>query len=116
MIAFHPFLVLMFVMNSYMHGNLQNHISRLQNEPEPVPDLDFTPGTPRVIRLSFSTFHSNTSAFSILIEPSCKIWAVLFYMIQSMREAAEIVAAVPDLGFCAEDARAIGLSLFIART
>ena len=37
-------------------------------------------------------------------------------MIQSMRDAAEIVAAVPDLGFRAEDARAIGLSLFIART
>ena len=30
-------------------------VSRLQNEPAPVPDLDFTPGTPRVIRLSFST-------------------------------------------------------------
>jgi hypothetical protein len=37
-------------------------------------------------------------------------------MIQSMRDAAEILAAVPDLGFRAEDARAIGLSLFIART
>jgi copper chaperone CopZ len=37
-------------------------------------------------------------------------------MIQSMRDAAEIVAAVPDLGFRAEDSRAIGLSLFIART
>ncbi len=37
-------------------------------------------------------------------------------MIQSMRDAAESVAAVPDLGFRAEDARAIGLSLFIART
>ena len=37
-------------------------------------------------------------------------------MIQSMRDAAEIIAAVPDLGFRAEDARAIGLSLFIART
>jgi CarboxypepD_reg-like domain/TonB-dependent Receptor Plug Domain len=30
-------------------------VSRLQNEPAPVPDLDFTPGTSRVIRLSFST-------------------------------------------------------------
>jgi len=28
----------------------------------------------------------------------------------------DILAAVPDLGFRAEDARAIGLSLFIART
>jgi len=37
-------------------------------------------------------------------------------MVQSMRDAAEILAAVPDLGFRAEDARAIGLSLFIART
>ena len=37
-------------------------------------------------------------------------------MIQSMHDAAEILAAVPDLGFRAEDARAIGLSLFIART
>ena len=37
-------------------------------------------------------------------------------MIESMRDAAEILAAVPDLGFRAEDARAIGLSLFIART
>ena len=37
-------------------------------------------------------------------------------MIQSMRDAGEILAAVPDLGFRAEDARAIGLSLFIART
>ena len=37
-------------------------------------------------------------------------------MIQSMRDAADILAAVPDLGFRAEDARAIGLSLFIART
>jgi hypothetical protein len=37
-------------------------------------------------------------------------------MIQSMRDAAEIVAAVPDLAFRVEDARAIGLSLFIART
>jgi hypothetical protein len=37
-------------------------------------------------------------------------------MIQSMRDAAEILAAVPDLGLRAEDARAIGLSLFIART
>ena len=37
-------------------------------------------------------------------------------MIQSMRDAGEIVAAVPDLGFRAEDAGAIGLSLFIART
>ena len=37
-------------------------------------------------------------------------------MIQSMKDAAEILAAVPDLGFRAEDARAIGLSLFIART
>jgi hypothetical protein len=37
-------------------------------------------------------------------------------MIQSMKDSAEIVAAVPDLGFRAEDARAIGLSLFIART
>jgi hypothetical protein len=37
-------------------------------------------------------------------------------MIQSMKDAAEIVAAVPDLGFRAEDARAIGLSLFIAGT
>jgi hypothetical protein len=37
-------------------------------------------------------------------------------MTQSMRDAAEILAAVPDLGFRAEDARAIGLSLFIART
>ena len=37
-------------------------------------------------------------------------------MIQSMKDAQEVVAAVPDLGFRAEDARAIGLSLFIART
>jgi hypothetical protein len=37
-------------------------------------------------------------------------------MVQSMHDAAEIVAAVPDLGFRAEDARAIGLSLFIPRT
>lgn len=37
-------------------------------------------------------------------------------MIQSMRDSTEIVAAVPELGFHAEDARAIGLSLFIART
>lgn len=37
-------------------------------------------------------------------------------MTQSMRDAAEILAAVPDLGFRAEDARSIGLSLFIART
>jgi hypothetical protein len=37
-------------------------------------------------------------------------------MIQSMKDAADILAAVPDLGFRAEDARAIGLSLFIART
>lgn len=37
-------------------------------------------------------------------------------MVQSMRDAGEILAAVPDLGFRAEDARAIGLSLFIART
>jgi hypothetical protein len=35
---------------------------------------------------------------------------------QSKRDGAEIVAIVPDLGFRAEDARAIGLSLFIART
>ena len=37
-------------------------------------------------------------------------------MIQSMKDAADILAAVPDLGFRAEDARAIGRSLFIART
>ena len=37
-------------------------------------------------------------------------------MIQSMKDAQEVVAAVPDLGFRTEDARAIGLSLFIART
>ena len=37
-------------------------------------------------------------------------------MIQSMKDAQEVVAAVPDLGFRAEDARSIGLSLFIART
>ncbi len=37
-------------------------------------------------------------------------------MVQSMKDAAEILSAVPDLGFRAEDARAIGLSLFIART
>jgi hypothetical protein len=37
-------------------------------------------------------------------------------MIQSMKDSAEIVAAVPALGLRAEDARAIGLSLFIART
>ena len=37
-------------------------------------------------------------------------------MIQSMKDAAEIVAAVPDLAFRVEDARSIGLSLFIART
>jgi len=37
-------------------------------------------------------------------------------MIQSMKDAADILAVVPDLGFRAEDARAIGLSLFIART
>ncbi len=30
--------------------------------------------------------------------------------------SSKILAAVPDLGFRAEDARAIGLSLFIART
>jgi len=33
-----------------------------------------------------------------------------------MPDAGEILAADPDLGFRAEDARAIGLSLFIART
>ena len=33
-----------------------------------------------------------------------------------MRGAVEIVVVVPDFGFRAEDARAIGLSLFIART
>ena len=37
-------------------------------------------------------------------------------MINSMKDASEVVAAVPDLAFRAEDARAIGLSLFIART
>jgi hypothetical protein len=37
-------------------------------------------------------------------------------MIQSMRDSAEIIAAMPDLEFRAEDVRAIGLSLFIART
>ena len=37
-------------------------------------------------------------------------------MIHSMKDSAEIVAAVPALGLRAEDARAIGLSLFIART
>ena len=37
-------------------------------------------------------------------------------MVRSMKDAAEVVAAVPDLGFRAEDARSIGLSLFIART
>jgi hypothetical protein len=37
-------------------------------------------------------------------------------MIQSMMDSAEIVAAVPEIGFRAEDARAVGLSLFIPRT
>ena len=37
-------------------------------------------------------------------------------IIPSMRDAGEILAAVPDLGFRAKDARPIGLSLFIART
>jgi hypothetical protein len=37
-------------------------------------------------------------------------------MIQSMRDSAEIVAAATELGLRVEDARAIGLSLFIART
>ncbi len=37
-------------------------------------------------------------------------------MIQSMRNSAEIVNGVPGLGFRAEDARAIGLSLFIGGT
>jgi hypothetical protein len=36
-------------------------------------------------------------------------------MIQSMMDSAEIVAAVPALGLRAEDARAIGLSLFLHR-
>lgn len=37
-------------------------------------------------------------------------------MIQSTHDAAEIVAAILDLGSLAKDAHAIGLSLFIART
>jgi len=37
-------------------------------------------------------------------------------MIQSMKDSAEIVSAVPALGLRAEGARAIRLSLFIART
>ena len=37
-------------------------------------------------------------------------------MIQSMKDAAEIVVAVPELAYRAEDARAIGLSIFIARS
>ncbi len=37
-------------------------------------------------------------------------------MIQSMKDAQNAVTAVSDLGFRAEDARAIGLNLFIART
>jgi hypothetical protein len=37
-------------------------------------------------------------------------------MIRSMKDAAEVVASVPALSLRAEDARAIGLSLFIART
>jgi hypothetical protein len=49
-------------------------------------------------------------------EPASKTDNLRDVMIQSMRDAGEIVGAVPDLGFRAEDARAIGLSLFIART
>jgi hypothetical protein len=37
-------------------------------------------------------------------------------MIESMKEAAEVVAAVPELGFRAEDARAIGLSIYISKS
>ncbi len=37
-------------------------------------------------------------------------------MIQSMKDAAEVVAAVPELGFRAEDARAIGLSIYISKS
>ena len=36
--------------------------------------------------------------------------------IQSMKDPAEVVAAVPEPGFRAEDARAIGLSIYISRT
>ncbi len=49
-------------------------------------------------------------------ESASKVDNLKDIMIQSMRDAGEILAAVPDLGFRAEDARAIGLSLFIART
>ena len=37
-------------------------------------------------------------------------------MIQVMKDRAEIVAAMSQLGLGGEDARPIGLSLFIART
>jgi hypothetical protein len=37
-------------------------------------------------------------------------------MIQPMKEASEVVNAVPELGFRAEDARSIGLSIYISRT
>jgi hypothetical protein len=37
-------------------------------------------------------------------------------MIQALRDAAEVVAAVPELGFRAEDAGAIGLSIYISKT
>jgi hypothetical protein len=36
-------------------------------------------------------------------------------MLQSMKDAASVVAAVPELAFRAEDTRAIGLSIFIAK-
>ena len=49
-------------------------------------------------------------------EPPSKTDNLRDVMIQSMKDAAEIVAAVPDLAFRVEDARSIGLSLFIART
>jgi len=49
-------------------------------------------------------------------EPTSKTDNLKDVMIQSMKDSAEIVAAVPALGLRAEDARAIGLSLFIART
>lgn len=37
-------------------------------------------------------------------------------MISSMKAASAVVAAVPELSFRAEDARAIGLSIFIAKS
>lgn len=55
---FHTYRVMMTVENVFnVEWNEAQFytISRLQNEQAPVADLDFTPGTPRVIRLSFST-------------------------------------------------------------